>query len=642
MHLKEITIENFKGIKGPLSIQIKPITLLFGANSSGKSSIIQAINYSRDIFTSGGIVDPEKQNTKNKNIGNYQNITNHHDLNKPISFEFLVKFDQVDEFLGFVSDNINTRFTVSKDTGFYKKISNISNLVFSEIQYIIMEVKLISLKITILWNQKKNQPEIQRIFVKANDLPLYTIGRDIEIRPTKTYMPSGLMDPDSIKLSFYNHPILTEKVISTVLKRHSEILNDIIFSADLNKEQYQEIKKSINEEYNDFKENNTPHTIIFTAILNQPAIFPDHNHQILFHNRSDSQFWATADGLEEKKNFYINLFSALVTTPINTITHLFSDYEHIGPLREMPPRNLIPEKDPKSFCWSTGLAAYDVLQHPSTTKGFIDELNKWLLNEDHLNTGYSIELKRYFLVNEQSLLGKDIDALGAIQDIEKIKEIIKDELMKKRKIEFKIKDKNSTIELLPQDVGTGISQILPIVVGSLWLQNKTIAIEQPELHIHPAMQAEMGDLFIKASNYNKENNYYSHLEAVSAKHSLMFLDSIKKDGYKDNEDRIETIDTGIAESHAKIAKYNQRELSNSFILETHSEHLILRLMRRIRETADQENEKNVFLSPEDIAVYYMKNGKNGVKATHITINEQGDFDSLWPDGFFSERSKELF
>jgi predicted ATPase len=50
MSITAITIENFKGIKGPLRIEIKPITLLFGPNSAGKSTIIQALHFAREIF----------------------------------------------------------------------------------------------------------------------------------------------------------------------------------------------------------------------------------------------------------------------------------------------------------------------------------------------------------------------------------------------------------------------------------------------------------------------------------------------------------------------------------------------------------------------------------------------------------------
>ena len=50
MKITAITIENFKGISEPVRVELKPITLLFGANSVGKSTIVQALHYVREIL----------------------------------------------------------------------------------------------------------------------------------------------------------------------------------------------------------------------------------------------------------------------------------------------------------------------------------------------------------------------------------------------------------------------------------------------------------------------------------------------------------------------------------------------------------------------------------------------------------------
>ena len=45
------TVKNFKAIgEEPVRIELKPITLLFGANSAGKSSILHALNYAYSVF----------------------------------------------------------------------------------------------------------------------------------------------------------------------------------------------------------------------------------------------------------------------------------------------------------------------------------------------------------------------------------------------------------------------------------------------------------------------------------------------------------------------------------------------------------------------------------------------------------------
>ena len=145
-----------------------------------------------------------------------------------------------------------------------------------------------------------------------------------------------------------------------------------------------------------------------------------------------------------------------------------------------------------------------------------------------------------------------------------------------------------------QDVGVGISQVLPVLMSAFAERNGVIAIEQPEIHIHPALQAELGDVFIE---------------------------------------------TALGEN------------KNTFLLETHSEHLILRLLRRIRETTEGDfsswspSLKQACpngIKPEDIAVLYVQPGEEGAEIIELPVTEDGDFSRPWPGGFFAERSKELF
>ena len=147
-------------------------------------------------------------------------------------------------------------------------------------------------------------------------------------------------------------------------------------------------------------------------------------------------------------------------------------------------------------------------------------------------------------------------------------------------------DQRNDTKVSHRDVGIGISQVLPVLVSALASKNALITMEQPELHLHPALQAELGDVFIES--------------ALGAN-------------------------------------------KNTFLIETHSEHLILRILRRIRETAENALPENVTpIRPEDVCVLYIEPGKDGSRVVHLPVNAEGDFDKPWPDGFFSERAKELF
>ena len=135
--------------------------------------------------------------------------------------------------------------------------------------------------------------------------------------------------------------------------------------------------------------------------------------------------------------------------------------------------------------------------------------------------------------------------------------------------------RSSGIDVALSDVGFGISQILPFLVQSLASSGQIISIEQPEVHIHPKLQADLGDLL--AATIGKP---YGH----------------------------------------------------QFLIETHSEHLILRLQRLVREGQ---------LKPDQISVIFVSRGAEGSHARRLRLDDRGRFLDEWPGGFFGERLREL-
>lgn len=120
------------------------------------------------------------------------------------------------------------------------------------------------------------------------------------------------------------------------------------------------------------------------------------------------------------------------------------------------------------------------------------------------------------------------------------------------------------------DVGYGNSQILPVLVGGYNLSpNSIFAVEQPEIHLHPKAQAELGDFFLDLRNNQVQS-----------------------------------------------------------IVETHSEHLVLRLQQHIASGQ---------INPNDLAVYYIYSVDGNKKAIKMRINKEGIFTTPWPEGFFPER-----
>jgi predicted ATPase len=145
-----------------------------------------------------------------------------------------------------------------------------------------------------------------------------------------------------------------------------------------------------------------------------------------------------------------------------------------------------------------------------------------------------------------------------------------------------------------RDVGFGLSQVLPIIVQVLinkrdephpTIRRKILKrslkkiniFEQPELHLHPAAQSNLADLFIHGHRLDKRNH---------------------------------------------------------FLIETHSEHLILRLRRRILEGA---------ISSKDVAFYFIQKSdymNEGSYVERLHISEDGDIEN-WPEDFFDQDFEEI-
>jgi hypothetical protein len=70
---------------------------------------------------------------------------------------------------------------------------------------------------------------------------------------------------------------------------------------------------------------------------------------------------------------------------------------------------------------------------------------------------------------------------------------------------------------------------------------------------------------------------------------------------------------------------------------------MLRLLRRIREAAEQELPPGVTgLTPDDLAVIYVEGSDDGVRFRQLRVDQTGEFIDRWPRGFFEERGEELF
>ena len=292
------------------------------------------------------------------------------------------------------------------------------------------------------------------------------------------------------------------------------------------------------------------------------------------------QIAATLTMLDKNSKNQLNPHPFLLLEIVhNRFRQIIGSVVRIGPHRERPDRvTFVNPNDKSTFVGSQGENVMSIIHQSSPEK--LKELNQWF---ELLGIPYGIKKKFNKQFNISQLILTD----------------------------------NQGMSVSLADVGYGISQVLPIVITSVLSKNTIITIEQPELHLHPKLQANLADLFIESASTR----------------------------------------------------------NNNFILETHSEHIILRLKRRQKEAPkkiekSEPVEKMTFgdslptrrggprrrflgyaqlglakwISIRNsvmISVIDTPKNKSESKFSKITLNSDGEFDNIWPGDFFPERYDEL-
>ena len=226
------------------------------------------------------------------------------------------------------------------------------------------------------------------------------------------------------------------------------------------------------------------------------------------------------------------------------------DINYIGPFRQNPERIYRRDENAIQSVGKYGEFAVKMLINDSIQDNqIIDEVSKWFSEA----FGYKVEINS---------LGHEFYQINLI-------------------------DENNAVESNIMDVGYGISQVLPIVSqvaeahfrkpkGSL--NTEIHIIEQPELHLHPAAQSKLADLFVNS-----------------------LMNTAPDDGL-----------------------YYQQ-----FLIETHSEHFIRALQVKIADP-------DCFLTHDMVKFYCVEKGEDESIIREMRTNEYGQFTDRWPKGFFDE------
>ena len=145
----------------------------------------------------------------------------------------------------------------------------------------------------------------------------------------------------------------------------------------------------------------------------------------------------------------------------------------------------------------------------------------------------------------------------------------------RKEYEVLLKTHLGSPEVRLTDVGFGVSQVLPALVEAFYApKNSTVWMEQPEIHLHPQVQAHLADAFICA-----------------------------------------------------VQSWEGGQPRNvQLIVESHSEHFLNRLQRRVAEG---------LIAPQDIAIYFAKRSGKTAELEPLELDQYGNIQN-WPAHFFGD------
>lgn len=519
--LTSLAIDNFKGVSARQRIELAPVTLLFGANSAGKSTILHALAYVHELLVRGDAdLDRTHLGGDVVELGGFRRLVHGHDASKTMRFRL--------EFRTGASLNRSDR--------------NLEAVSFADLDDSVQTAWL-ELAVEHRSTTVHDGPLLAHAQVGFGDEPAPVAW--LEVGPTlrdaePMYVRINAAHPALVALDSslperWASVAVPEQVVRGAFRpdgsRPRAVVGYIGLAGD------------------------SPAGLpVFAVSRDWLSALPplDAPIRVLMPGGDDP----TPDDvavLDEIRTF-------LEMTVQGTISQLVAHLEraaYLGPLRAVPPRGYLYERTGRGLGWADGLAAWDLLLGDRSS--LTERTNARLR-----------ALDAHCQVAIQHLVAPA--ASGEAVGVAHVDATIRRLLLRS----------DSGALALPAEVGSGIAQVVPVVVACLAPRLPFVMIEQPELHVHPRLQTHLGDLFIEAS------------------------------------------------------------ASRQLLIETHSEHLILRLLRRIRETTDGELPSGApAFTPDQLSVMHVESTPTGAVFKRLRVDPTGEFIDRWPSGFFAERMAEL-
>ena len=593
---------NFKSIQKETELDLKPLTIFAGANSSGKSTLIQSILliaqtlsskiesksvvlnglYTKlgqfdDVRSYGSEVDQVLIGWKCEHIG-YENVA----INRINRLQPLHTYDIGEYHLKTVSCEVF--FDVKGMSPTYE---------LSQLQPSLFSCFLSSSYLTDDKSESKSELSINRgdfvrgeLEIEDDSIERESFNFDVTMNEeslTEIHERFASAEPIGCTLSHFLPRTLTIKYklaeeearqITSILcerrlhypqlrygSRKTLIIPKSVL--DLLKARLGEIGRFI-DEIRPIQPSLFPEILDITVldwletVRNLPASDRRELLRILDDDEVSSEVYrAVVDSREEKYSVITTRFPREIMRPAFYLNSFFSNQiKYLGPLRDEPRPlyPLIPNVDPSDIGLKGEYTAAVLNNHKNIQTRYIP-------------SNYINKIPIVAKLSIRSLESAVIDWLRYLD----IAETVETHDRGKHGHEMKVTTSGTDT---PQDlphVGVGVSQVLPILVMCLLAEkDTTLIIEQPELHLHPLVQTRLADFFISMALLGKQ-----------------------------------------------------------CIIETHSEYLINRL--RLRIASDLEDGLSSLSK-----IYFSEKNESGHSSfREVTVNEYGAI-SDWPEGFFDQ------
>ena len=604
MILKAFHVANFKAFAIAQRVPLRPLTLVYGANSAGKSSILHALALAHHAIETGDL-DTQRTRIGGEiiDLGGFRQYIHRRDREKQVELRFELDPKQLS---GRVAELLRSAEDIVVELVIGEGItSEQRDLSGDQVREIVLE----------------DSCRVERVAVEVDGASLLSMSA----------RAGGLLRLDRLE---HGHPVFRELFRG--------ILMLVTTTEDVDEEDFVVLGDVLDE-------------VVPGITARIRGLFPrieEESENTEGKGEGWDAFMSVSRGRRREdlslaaRTFVPKALRELVGGLGAVVEGEMRRLGYLGPLRSYPPRHLTftQHHDPNWF--AGGGYAWDVVRKRGEVRR---RVNAWLGDANRLQTNYELvvrdllpsdlvasELSRRLddelhdlLVSivaraadqEQSgsreitgdfealiAMARDVSGndpeidfldmgpfpeiqalLSAVTDTDQLSEFLAESMVEAQPEKIQdlvLVDKRTDTPVSHRDVGIGVSQVLPVLVSAYASTDKFLAIEQPEIHLHPALQAELGDVFIESA---------------------------------------------LGEGR------------NTFLIETHSEHLLLRIMRRMRETSAGKLPDGVpEVRPQDVMVLFVEPDGAQSLVREMLLNERGELVKAWPGGFFEEGLREIF